>query len=265
LFRNNLEEYYIAVNQLLSETRAQEEPNTSVLLAMKSVVLACKSLTQDCEEYEETLKNNRKVIPSKLPGLKGQLSQALTNQMLTAKQAAVDPTDAVKQSVENALLPLTTVVLLLAKTLSETKELSPPRSGNGAAIGGTQSSLPVQNTSLKDLKIFLEQQTDSIVQSIQYLLALIRQSNYSKLEFNESVQSIASIVSSLTEASTRPMSEAGIDCREVLRQLSRSRDGLLYLAEKIEIDPNSKGLKQQVASSSYEIAKHVKTLISLIR
>lgn len=123
----------MAVNQLLSETRAQEEPNTAVLVAMKSIVLACKAITEDCEVFEklsrieEADRADLKRIKQQVLDLLTKLSQALTNQMLIAKKAAIDPTDAVKKGAEEALLCLTTVVLQLfsKSAIFKSKEAKP--------------------------------------------------------------------------------------------------------------------------------------------
>jgi hypothetical protein len=132
--KERMEEYYIAVNQLLSETRAQEEPNTSVLIAMKNLVLVCKSLTESVEEFEAD--TNLDVAESQiLAKLKQQLSQALTNQMLIAKKAAVDPTDEVKQKVEDVLLTLTTVVLELFRVAGDIAHPQAPPPGTAPSNG----------------------------------------------------------------------------------------------------------------------------------
>ncbi|KAJ3329529.1 hypothetical protein HDU91_003837 [Kappamyces sp. JEL0680] len=194
---------------------------------MKSIVIACKAITMDCEAFE---RSNRLDSADRqaIGRVKQQLSQALNNQMVFAKKAAVEPNDRVKEGIEEALKTLTTIVVDLVR------------------------------------KAFLEKQTDLIVQSIQTLLSLLRAPSFDADEFENTIESITSIVSALINASEAPLLNARIDCEDILSQLQVSRDGLGELAMLMMREPGSKALKQQIASASYEIAKFVKSLITII-
>jgi hypothetical protein len=71
----------------------------------------------------------------------------------------------------------------------------------------------------------------------------------------KTITSISTIVSSIVDASQPPLRKSFIDCDSVIEKLVSSRNGLVELADKVVDEPGSKGLKQQVASNSYEIAK----------
>jgi hypothetical protein len=110
----------------------------------------------------------------------------------------------------------------------------------------------------------LEKQTELIVGSIQALLTELKSPIFSSDEFDNTIESICSVVSALVEASEGPLLSAGVDCKDILGKLISSRELLYELASGLMRDPSSKSVKQQIASAAYEIAKFVKALIGSI-
>jgi len=116
--RENIEDYSVAVNQLLVETGKQfisdksqreEEPSSTVLVAMKSII-AC-SLAAGRRVRAKCLRLSKQDTKD-IAACKQQLLLALTNQMLASRRAAVDgPSDEVKSELESALMALTSVVV----------------------------------------------------------------------------------------------------------------------------------------------------------
>ncbi|KAI8831569.1 hypothetical protein BC829DRAFT_449332 [Chytridium lagenaria] len=99
---------------------------------------------------------------------------------------------------------------------------------------------------IDDLKLFLEKQTDSIVQAIQTLLYAMRnQTGAFGEDFKQTISSITTL-------------------GEILEDLGAANVTLEQLGVSMLNSPQSKTLKQRLASSSFEIAKFVKELISLI-
>jgi hypothetical protein len=116
---------------------------------------------------------------------------------------------------------------------------------------------------------FLEKQTDLIVQAIQGLLHAMKQSTSFGQEFTDTVNGITSIVENLVKVATQTLSKpSAAQFRDrglaILQDLSSANVRLEELGVSMVNSPQSKTLKQRLASSSYEIAKYVKELISLI-
>ena len=112
----------------------------------------------------------------------------------------------------------------------------------------------------------MEQQTDTIVASIQDLLNAMRQPGPYDKSFLEIVKEITIVVEAVVRESKTALSgtdvsnSAGVilgDLTSVSSQLSN------FGREMVETAP-TKNLKQKMASSSYEIAKFVKELLNLL-
>lgn len=110
----------------------------------------------------------------------------------------------------------------------------------------------------------MEQETDHIVSSIQSLLSILKASRLSEPDFDQSLDTITHIVTALVESCEQPLLDAGIDCVDLIQSLEDNRDVLQSLGNQLKKESANKSLKQQIASTSYEIAKHIKQLIELI-
>jgi hypothetical protein len=88
-------------------------------------------------------------------------------------------------------------------------------------------------------------------------------------EFDDTVRSITDIVYNLVKVSTQTLSKPSAarfraEGDAILKDLSKANINLEDLGISMLNSPQSKTLKQKLASSSYEIAKFVKELISLL-
>ena len=112
----------------------------------------------------------------------------------------------------------------------------------------------------------MEQQTDSIVQSIQTLLNAMRQPGPYGNDFLGVVQEINDVVDSVVKHSKSVLSKTGLisSAAIVLNDLTLVSDQLDTLGRDMVRETPSKSLKQKMASSSYEIAKYVKELLNLL-
>lgn len=137
--------------------RAQEEPNTNILVAMKNVVYVCKSITQDLDEFESKFLQEDPISSptgskiSNLSLLKQDMSQALTYQMGLAKQFAVEPDEAVKEAIEEAMTALTGVIVDIYQATESL--LFQKEQENEQQQQQQQSSLFGQEQSLASLKV----------------------------------------------------------------------------------------------------------------
>lgn len=97
----------------------------------------------------------------------------------------------------------------------------------------------------------------------------MRQSGTFGHEFHETVTGITGIVENVVSVSqktlSRPFAAPFRDRGEgILVELGVANTSLTQLGQGLLNSPSSKSLKQKVASCSYEIAKHVKELISVV-
>jgi hypothetical protein len=252
---------------------------------MKSVVVACKGITEDVDLAEDKFQDLG--VDSELQSLKSKLSVALTQLMSAAKNHATGfgtaPVDLLETSTYNLngaivnLLsriqtkgsPLTQVPSPYSTDDTRQSEISDERfSVTSSPSRISDVSAKTSNLEIDELKVYLEQQTDLIVQAIQTLLRSMRKSSYGT-EFQDTVLEINDIVTNLVTISRKAfLSGSGLRYSEsgehILRDLTQSNNLLRDLGKNIGGNPSSKQLKQQLASASYELAKFTKELVSLI-
>ncbi|KAI8810128.1 hypothetical protein BJ742DRAFT_802247 [Cladochytrium replicatum] len=263
--RERVSAYQNAVEDLLRNARSDNP--TTVLVAMKSIVMACKSITEDTEAYEQAAASDTPTVPplraedrEHLSDLKDRLSNALTALMAAAKMHATSHGASLVATLDAAASNLTASIVELVRLLRLKGECRGSNGDNSAVF------------ELDELKAFLERQTDDIVQAIQTLLSAMRQTSTLGQEFADTVRTITSIVENLVDVSrstfaNKPSAASFRGVGEsILRALEESNRSLDELGTSlINGGPNqSKTQKQRLASSSYEIAKYVKELISLI-
>ena len=97
----------------------------------------------------------------------------------------------------------------------------------------------------------------------------MRQSQTFGDDFKDTIAGITSIVDNLVGVSRRTLSRpSAAQFRDrgetILGDLTAANEKLERLGDDMIESPQSKTLKQKLASASYEIAKYVKELISLI-
>ncbi|ORY37675.1 hypothetical protein BCR33DRAFT_721394 [Rhizoclosmatium globosum] len=256
LDKSRLQAYYDAVDTLLQASRSKTP--TSVLVAMKAIVISCKNITEDAELYESNnpLADNMR---DALEDTKNNLSVRLGELMAAAKGHATNYGSVPAGVLEGAVDGLTAVVGDLVRLLKDAVT-STSAVGNVAAGGAYD---------IDQLKDYLEKQTDLIVQAIQSLLNSMRQNQTFGPDFTATVNQIIDIVASICQVSAGTMakpSAASVRQRgnEILADLKDSSSKIGELGNALVASPGSKALKQRIASSSYEIAKFVKELIGLI-
>ena len=97
----------------------------------------------------------------------------------------------------------------------------------------------------------------------------MRQSTSYGQEFQDTISGITGIVDNLVKVSKRTLNRPSAnDFRTrgetILQELTSANSKLEELGNSMVNSPQSRTLKQKLASASYEIAKFVKELISLI-
>ncbi|KAI9205315.1 uncharacterized protein BJ171DRAFT_501757 [Polychytrium aggregatum] len=258
---------------------------TGVLVAMKAVVLACKNITEDCERYENSVPLSGEAR-GHIDNVKMNMSNSLTGLMNTTKSHATNLGRSSVQLLEAALGSLCSNVTELAELLNGSGSTAAAATSEArVASGGYEDTFDVEygdqdydtmpsngrpeSYAIEELKIYLEDKTDQIVQAIQTLLITMRQQSQFGQEFRDTVGRITTIVSNLLGVSRSTLSKPGAqyyhqEGMAILGLLEQANYSLDELGNRIMQNPQSKTTKQQLASSSYDIAKYIKELINLI-
>jgi len=201
--------YKEAVNDLLSASKSENPAD--VLVAMKSIVITCKNITEESDEYERI---NEKTFTieeqNKLIDIKENLSIALTHLMNVTKNHATNYPDVSPSFIESATSDLSVTIVSLVRTLKEHQtRLLGEQNGSIPAQQPVPQQLPQaenppvneQVYDIPELKNFLEEKTELIVQGIQSLLQKIQQPNASNDEFTGAISHITDIVDNVIDAS----------------------------------------------------------------
>ncbi|KAJ3378195.1 component of the polarisome [Entophlyctis sp. JEL0112] len=256
---SRIQAYYDAVDALLKASTSKTP--TSVLVAMKAVVISCKNITEDAELYESSHPIPQNVRDA-LESTKNQLSMRLTELMAAAKSHATNQNSQTPAVFEAAVKALTATVNGLVAELNDTAVLF----SDGTSVGNGATAMGLDINGLKE---YLERQTDQIVQSIQWLLNSMRQTQISGQEFVDTVAQITTTVSAICRESQATLAKPSCTAirtrgNELVSELLNANGKIGDLGNQLVLSPTSKALKQKMASSSYEIAKFVKDLIALI-
>ncbi|KAF7727058.1 component of the polarisome [Apophysomyces ossiformis] len=251
--------YQTAIDALSRSARSNKP--SEVLITMKTVVMACKSLTEAVEAYESSHELPA-LTQTKLYTLKTQFSDALAQLLVAAKNHANGMGIMPVGLIEGTAGHLTIVVVELAKLLgisstSETKT-------------GTSASTASDRLDPEELSEYLKTETDHIVQTIQNLLSALR-SPGQITEVSDIIVSIVNIVSNVVEVSRSTFSGgAGLQYRKkgdlVLADLLTCKDKLLQIRDSSfaqSPERASAAAKRDLAKESYEIAKYTKELINI--
>ncbi|KAJ1549635.1 hypothetical protein HK405_001061 [Cladochytrium tenue] len=269
---------------------------------------AIEKITEDTENYERALSSGE--LPpmpatdqAHLFDLKGRLSDTLQQLMVSAKAhattalqlqqqggAAPQPPASV-QDVESASETLTTVILELTALVNNGQHAHNSRrrgsaaanayssggspsvqTGQPAAVGASAvGQIPVGPTlEAHELKAYLEQQTDSIVNAIQTLLVAMKAPTLEADALVQMSKNVTGLVGTVVQVATRTLSRPSAgrireDGERAARDLANANAGLEGLVAGISpTSPQSAQVRQKLASSSYEIAKYIKELIRAV-
>ncbi|KAJ3195899.1 component of the polarisome [Irineochytrium annulatum] len=266
--RARVSAYQGAVDDLLRAARS--DTPSSVLIAMKAIVIACKNITEDTEVYETSSNSLTLAEKDRLEEVKGKLSGALTGLMQSAKNHATNVGSSSVALMEGSASNLTATIVELVKFLKLKGGQEFGGDDRPAGNGDSQRNFSdgADSYGSYDLKVYLERQTDLIVQAIQTLLHTMRQSANGD-DFQSIIQGITQTVGDVIRESDRTMSSPGSEAlrdrvEPILQDLNSANLKLDELGLSIVDQPQSKTLKQRIASSSYDIARFVKELISII-
>ncbi|CAJ0755182.1 22706_t:CDS:2, partial [Entrophospora sp. SA101] len=269
--------YQAAIDNLLRAGRSEDPAN--VLLAMKSIVISCKDITEEVELYEKHKGSSIKAEnQEKLTQLKTKLSATLTNLMAAAKNHATGAGLSPVSLLDAAASHLTVAVVEVAKHLKLKQSLNDgihqnhqdQNTGKDKKINSIVNGRS-RGIDTEDLKDFLERQTEAIVQAIQTLLASIRNGSYGG-EIIEKINTVITILLNVIAVCNDSFEEnTGTPYRKrgsvLLKDLERCIDKMEEMKTLIEKDNeivSDKGSKQRLAGVAFEIAKFTKELYGLV-
>jgi len=269
--------YKEAVNDLLAASTSDNPAD--VLVAMKSIVITCKNITEESDEYERI---NEKTFTieeqDKLIEIKDNLSVALTNLMNVTKNHATNYPDVSPSFIESATSDLSVTIVSLVRTLKEHQTRLLEEQNGSTNAQPTQQLLKSENLpnneptyDIPELKNLLEEKTELIVQGIQSLLQKIQQPNASNDEFLSAIKHITDIVDNVIGASQNTFTSAAgshlySKVEKILQDLRMGNYRLKDMGNSIHHsnEQEIKTLKSSLASASYEIAVYVRDLLELL-
>ena len=264
-----LDQYYDSIKKL-SQSARSDQP-TAVLIAMKSVLIACKGVTQESESMETAGVLNES-DKSRLRSGKESLSSCLSHLMALAKDHAsgrmsVNALDAAVDRLTQALNDLANIMKRYDHKSPPVNSWATPPESPKRDVAPSVPQTPVMD--IVQLKVLLEEETDDIAYTIQDLLQSMRSTSCSGPELKRFISEITDHIGVVVKESDQTFSQHGSSslvstATNLLDLLSRAKDTLQQLGDDIMDQPGNKALKQKIANTSYEIAKHVKELLGLL-
>jgi hypothetical protein len=245
---DNLQAFKSAIQNLESSLVAEQA--TSILVAMKSVVLCCKKIIESVEDIERAIPVDSKK-QAQLDSYKERLSDYLTNLMALSKENATKDLATRRQITMQA--PLNELDSVVAKIVSLVGELESAPSGEPMK----PEELKVPNLTQE----FLELQTSQVVNAIQRLLDLMRRND--TFDMGGVVSEITLIVGQVVDFGYESFITYSADPSAAIDAIEKLSDASIKLEKHSMMEPTP-AMRKGLASFSYEIAKHIKELISLL-
>lgn len=241
--------YQDAAERLVFAARAED--SRDILVAMKSVVLTVKAITEEAERLESQsadeddltdLENGRDRVSDSLSALLG-----IAKDQASRTRGDVGIVEDGVRAVDDAIRDLVAVIKRVnpsTQTSDNTRTLTRRTS---VALGVT------------DLKIFIEDQTDTIVTLIQTLVTSLKTSP--ARETQDVIAQIQTAVDDILYESNRttPMldSDTRAESEAILDVLDQSVKKLGVVGEELgrQSGAGLKAVKQRIGNTSFEVAK----------
>ena len=115
----------------------------------------------------------------------------------------------------------------------------------------------------------MEEETDEIAHTIQVLLQSMRLTSTSGYDLQRLIRQVTDRIDGVifeSDNTIRETMDRGIvdEAMDTLSRLSLARDTMDSLADSVVEDSSNKAIKQKIANTSYEIAKHAKELLGFL-
>ncbi|KAI7905497.1 uncharacterized protein BX663DRAFT_499944 [Cokeromyces recurvatus] len=276
-------EYQAAIDDLMKTSRSSKP--SDVLLSMRTIVLACKAITTEVEDYEVNVgltSPNQEILYD----IKKKFSTELTNLLAATKNYAggmgispVSLVDAAAGNLTNTIVELVKLLGMRPAPDNENNTQSPsvitnettPNSRMGKNNNSSTYALQNENNvmSLEKLSQFLKMETDHIVSSVQNLLNALRTNDSNLFEI---ITSIINIVANIIQTSRKTfLNGPGLEYKDqgnaILSDLEKCNGKIIHIRDTsfTQSPENANSIaKRNLAQESYEIAKYTKELINML-
>ncbi|KAJ3237230.1 component of the polarisome [Chytriomyces hyalinus] len=271
--------YQSSVEEVLRAVRSSSK--ASVLPAIKSLISACKQATESFEEFEtlRSVRNGRRFAKqAQLEESRGRLSNSLAALIAAAKAylaAGAGAPGSGPERVEESISQLTLSVNEVAGLLKMKAQQDSGATGHSDDDDNNDDEDGVSfYGEVQELKEFVEGQTATIVEGIQGLLGTMRTGNSNPTAFVQEldgkVNAVVGIVKNMYKAGygvvsrMPPDSSFRLESQEILNNLNNSRRRLETFVGELGKTPQSKEVRQGIATAAYDLAKLVKNFVALL-
>ncbi|KAI8370242.1 hypothetical protein BD560DRAFT_396821 [Blakeslea trispora] len=255
-------DFQTAIDELMRTSRSSKP--TDVLMSMRVIVMACKSITTEVENHETQVELSSHT-QEQLYDIKKRFSNELANLLAASKAYAsgmgITPVSLIDAAANN----LTSTIVDLVRLLG----MKPIESFQSESPYHLSSSQNSNIMSPSELSQFLKAETDHIVSSVQNLLNALRSSDSSLYNI---ITSIIDIVSNIVHTSKITFSNGeGVRYKNqghvILNDLDNCNSKIIRIRDtSFSNSPQNANAiaKRNLAQESYEIAKYTKELIGML-
>ncbi|CAO3698240.1 unnamed protein product [Rhizopus stolonifer] len=256
-------EYQRAIDDLMIASRSIKP--SDVLNTVRSIVMACKSITTEVEEYEVKMGLSES-DKSSLYDIKKKFSTSLSSLLSAATSFANGMGITPVSLVDGAAVTLTTAIVDLVKLLGMRSVTSDERARYDPPMAHNSHD---NILSPYQLSQFLKKETDYIVGSVQNLLGALRSNDKNLVEI---ITSIINIVSHIVNVSRTTFDSGegrqyGRHGTTVLNDLEKCNNKIIHIRDSSLLNSHefsNAAAKKNLAQESYEIAKYTKELIDML-
>ncbi|KAI9264470.1 hypothetical protein BY458DRAFT_514136 [Sporodiniella umbellata] len=237
--------YQTCVNELLTAARSSQP--THVIQVMKNMVTVCKTITQQVETNEVHLSGE---TTYSLYELKTRFSKALSDLLVAAKHHASGMGISPVSLLDSAAGHLTAVMVDLAKLMGMRKH----EESSWQETPGTSQAVS-----------YLKKETETIVQTVQELLAALRLPPPND-QVHGLIETLIRIVHShadLARSACQAPYPFHTACTPIVRDLDLCAQRLATLQQMYTGGALIPSAKRELAQEAYDIAKFTKELIHL--
>jgi predicted RND superfamily exporter protein len=236
---------------------------------MKCILIACKGITEECEILQDSPGLSDEDFDS-IRDAKDILSESLTNLMTVTKEHASSNTlknsDAIQEKLKKLSYSVSDMVELIRLVVSskqmsaKTPDTPKLATKSKEVLNKRQSFIDKEDPppmDMTDLRYYLEDNTDDIAHAIQDLLQSMRNTSALPEDVKKLLLNVQTIVDNIIFETRLTLSEFTVnksvkdECEQVLELLESDYEKLGQMAK----DVNDRNVKQQIANSSYEVAK----------
>ncbi|ORE10337.1 hypothetical protein BCV72DRAFT_221648 [Rhizopus microsporus var. microsporus] len=254
-------EYQTAIDELMRTSRSTKP--SEVLTTMRTIVMACKSITTEVEQYEVKT-GLSEADQSSLYEIKKRFSTGLSSLLSAATSFANGMGITPVSLVDAAAITLTMTIVDLVKLLGMRSIASDKTIGPSSTRTATATN-DILNP--HQLSQFLKKETDQIVASVQNLLSALRSNDKGLFNIITSIINIVSNIINVSEKTLTYHDKYKARGTTILKDLKKCNDKIVNVRDTSFSNSNQVPntiAKRNLAQESYDIAKYTKELINML-